>query len=101
MKRCMDWVGSDPISLNDTAATGDVNVADGISREQIIQRQLDELNKWYTLVKRMKQNMGHTALMLSGGGAIAMYHLGTMKALVERSAVSYRLSLSTLHAHHL
>jgi predicted patatin/cPLA2 family phospholipase len=32
----------------------------------------------------MKQNMGHTALMLSGGGAIAMYHLGTIKALVER-----------------
>ena len=33
--------------------------------------------------KRMKQNMGHTALMLSGGGAQAMYHLGTFKALIE------------------
>ena len=31
----------------------------------------------------MKQNMGHTALMLSGGGAQAMYHLGTFKALIE------------------
>jgi predicted acylesterase/phospholipase RssA len=31
----------------------------------------------------MKQNMGRTALMLSGGGAQAMYHLGTMRALIE------------------
>jgi predicted acylesterase/phospholipase RssA len=48
-----------------------------------MQRQRDELSKRYTLFKRMKQNMGHTALMLSGGGAQAMYHLGTIKALVE------------------
>ena len=31
----------------------------------------------------MKQNTGRTALMLSGGGAQAMYHLGTIRALIQ------------------
>jgi hypothetical protein len=35
------------------------------------------------LFRKMKQNMGRTALMLSGGGAQAMYHLGTVKALID------------------
>lgn len=34
-------------------------------------------------VRKMKQNMGRTALMLSGGGAQAMYHAGLIKALIE------------------
>jgi predicted acylesterase/phospholipase RssA len=42
-----------------------------------------ELNDRLTLARKMKQNMGRTALMLSGGGAQAMYHLGTIRALVE------------------
>ena len=37
---------------------------------------LFELGERMNLVRKMKQNMGRTALMLSGGGAIAMYHLG-------------------------
>jgi hypothetical protein len=44
---------------------------------------LHELGGRMTLVRKMKQNMGRTALMLSGGGAQAMYHLGTVRALVE------------------
>ena len=35
------------------------------------------------LFRKMKQNIGRTALMLSGGGAQAMYHLGTMRALID------------------
>lgn len=35
------------------------------------------------LLRKMKQNMGRTALMLSGGGAQAMYHLGTVRALIQ------------------
>ncbi|GKY90344.1 hypothetical protein MPSEU_000008400 [Mayamaea pseudoterrestris] len=35
------------------------------------------------LVRKMKQNMGRSALMLSGGGAQAMYHLGVIRALIE------------------
>jgi hypothetical protein len=67
VERCMDWVASGPVHLchGSEENHGEDN---GISREQVMQRQLDELDKRYTLVKRMKQNMGHTALMLSGGG---------------------------------
>jgi TAG lipase / steryl ester hydrolase / phospholipase A2 / LPA acyltransferase len=32
---------------------------------------------------KMKVNAGRTALMLSGGGALAMYHLGTINALID------------------
>jgi len=35
------------------------------------------------LVRKMKQNMGRTALMLSGGGAQAMYHSGLIRSLIE------------------
>ena len=44
---------------------------------------LAELQDRMTLVRKMKQNMGRTALMLSGGGAQAMYHLGTVRALID------------------
>jgi len=37
------------------------------------------------LFQKLKQNNGCTALMLSGGGAQAMYHLGTIRALIESS----------------
>jgi len=42
-----------------------------------------ELKDRITLVRKMKQNVGRTALMLSGGGAQAMYHLGTVRALID------------------
>jgi predicted acylesterase/phospholipase RssA len=42
-----------------------------------------EIRDRVMLVRKMKQNMGRTALMLSGGGAQAMYHLGTVRALIE------------------
>lgn len=85
VERCLEWVANGPVYLgggegDDTKMN---NVESNCPREGILQTQQDELQKRYTLVKRMKQNMGHTALMLSGGGAQAMYHLGTIKALVE------------------
>ena len=43
----------------------------------------NDLGDRITLVRKMKQNMGRTALMLSGGGAQAMYHLGVIRALIE------------------
>jgi hypothetical protein len=44
---------------------------------------LTELQGRIKLLRKMKQNMGRTALMLSGGGAQAMYHLGTIRALIQ------------------
>ena len=103
VERCIEWVASGTVYLGGggggggggsgdprpsessrrTSDDGNNGRAGNITPEQIMQRQRDELSKRYTLFKRMKQNMGHTALMLSGGGAQAMYHLGTIKALVE------------------
>eukprot|EP00804_Cyclotella_cryptica_P011037 CCRYP_013517-RA/>CCRYP_013517-RA protein AED:0.17 eAED:0.17 QI:1714/0.5/0.57/1/0.33/0.42/7/0/285 len=49
-----------------------------------MQRQLDELDKKIHACETNETKYGtYNALMLSGGGAIAMYHLGTIKALVE------------------
>ncbi len=42
-----------------------------------------EISDRLNLLRKLKHNMGRTALMLSGGGAQAMYHLGTIKALCE------------------
>ena len=42
-----------------------------------------KLQERIVLFRKMKQNMGRTALMLSGGGAQAMYHIGTMRALID------------------
>mmetsp|Transcript_6555 Transcript_6555/g.16851 ORF Transcript_6555/g.16851 Transcript_6555/m.16851 type:complete len:945 (-) Transcript_6555:71-2905(-) len=42
-----------------------------------------ELGDRLRVVRRMKQNMGRTALMLSGGGAQAMYHLGVIRGLIQ------------------
>ena len=68
VERCMDWVAKGTIQLGASANSVVADAEDIITREQVMQRQLEELEKRYTLVKRMKQNMGHTALMLSGGG---------------------------------
>ena len=50
-----------------------------------LQEQLEneELSERVRVVRKMKHNMGRTALMLSGGGAQAMYHIGVLKALIE------------------
>lgn len=48
-----------------------------------IAEQSSNIHENLKLVRKMKQNMGRTALMLSGGGAQAMYHLGVIRALIE------------------
>ena len=78
VERSMEWLASGPVYLG-----GNIDGMKSNTPELVMQKQRDELSKRYTLFKRMKQNFGHTALMLSGGGAQAMYHLGTIKALIE------------------
>eukprot|EP00584_Thalassiosira_punctigera_P002137 CAMPEP_0172532972 /NCGR_PEP_ID=MMETSP1067-20121228/5828_1 /TAXON_ID=265564 ORGANISM="Thalassiosira punctigera, Strain Tpunct2005C2" /NCGR_SAMPLE_ID=MMETSP1067 /ASSEMBLY_ACC=CAM_ASM_000444 /LENGTH=1002 /DNA_ID=CAMNT_0013317549 /DNA_START=112 /DNA_END=3120 /DNA_ORIENTATION=+ len=89
VERCMDWVASGTVYLGRGNGDGEGDDAQSSTTpqlsapERIMRRQHEELSKRHTLFRRMKQNMGHTALMLSGGGAQAMYHLGTIKALCE------------------
>jgi len=54
VEKCVRWIAEGPVFLGSAKS----NQAD--SKEGIIQKQRDELSKRYTLLKRMKQNMGHT-----------------------------------------
>lgn len=49
---------------------------------------ISEVQNRIKLLRKMKQNVGRTALMLSGGGAQAMYHLGTIRALIQSDLYS-------------
>lgn len=87
VQRGLDWIADSPLA-SVTAPPLSVggflmtNASSAIVAEAEQTRQV-ELNDRLKLVRKMKQNMGRTALMLSGGGAQAMYHLGTIRALVE------------------
>mmetsp|Transcript_12867 Transcript_12867/g.18900 ORF Transcript_12867/g.18900 Transcript_12867/m.18900 type:complete len:817 (+) Transcript_12867:168-2618(+) len=86
VEKCLDWVADSPLDIDNGQATQnfldnpDFDVA---SCEKLRQ---NELKDRFTLIRKMKQNMGRTALMLSGGGAQAMYHLGTIRALIESNS---------------
>ncbi len=41
----------------------------------------------YRFLKTARKSMGRTALCLSGGGALAMYHLGVIKTLLENDCL--------------
>ena len=91
VEKCIDWVASGVVSVDGvdgencsmSCESQTSNSRYNKSRDQTMRSLHDELSKRCILFKRMKQNLGNTALMLSGGGAQAMYHLGTIKALVE------------------
>ena len=77
VQKCLDWITDSPADyFYDTASKTDPTSDASYHRQS-------ELSERITLVRKMKQNMGRTALMLSGGGAQAMYHLGTIRALIE------------------
>lgn len=88
VQKGLDWIADSPLG---SATAPSLPVGGGFLRTnapsavvaEAEQARQAELNDRVTLVRKMKQNMGRTALMLSGGGAQAMYHLGTIRALVE------------------
>lgn len=63
----LDWIADSPLVSEHSLAKEGVN---GTKNQMIsgLERQ-NELQERITLVRKMKQNMGRTALMLSGGGA--------------------------------
>jgi uncharacterized membrane protein len=38
--------------------------------------------------QKLSKNIGHTALCLSGGGSLSMYHMGVIRALIESGSYS-------------
>jgi len=80
-KQQQQQLDSSSLSTNDLlSASNPNNKSQDIDPDIKLYKEIsDRLN----LIRKLKHNMGRTALMLSGGGAQAMYHLGTIKALCE------------------
>jgi predicted acylesterase/phospholipase RssA len=77
VERCLIWLAESKVSSDHANGTDS-------SRDSSPSRSIDqELSDRLNVMRKMKHNMGRSALMLSGGGAQAMYHLGTIKALCE------------------
>lgn len=72
----LDYLAESPVPSEKTCN-------DDEEEEEDSQAIANEMHDRMVLVRKMKQNVGRTALMLSGGGAQAMYHLGTVRALIE------------------
>ena len=72
-------------SYNDGTASPRSSTS-SISLQQ--EHQNEELSDRLRVLRKMKQNMGRTALMLSGGGAQAMYHIGIIRALIQSKLYS-------------
>lgn len=100
LEKCLDWIAESPVQLSSVSSAGDnqLTTVDGewtgtVGLEvdevsTVMHRQGTELSDRIMLLRKLKQNMGRSALMLSGGGAQAMYHLGTVRALVESDLYS-------------
>lgn len=84
VEKSLDWIAEAPIKKVVAAAPSKRQIGDDASL--VMERQGEELSDRIHLLRKLKQNMGRTALMLSGGGAQAMYHLGTVRALIESGA---------------
>lgn len=91
VQKGLDWIADAPLDMDkeggdaekskDYGPMGFLKNGDQAALDE--KARQTELHDRCTLVRKMKQNMGRTALMLSGGGAQAMYHLGTIRALIE------------------
>jgi len=85
---CLDWIaefGSSSLRTggNNGYANRSRNDLRSMSMNTLSPDPHTELLNRINSVRKMKHNMGRSALMLSGGGAQAMYHLGSIKALCE------------------
>eukprot|EP00815_Leptocylindrus_aporus_P005602 CAMPEP_0116060516 /NCGR_PEP_ID=MMETSP0322-20121206/6467_1 /TAXON_ID=163516 /ORGANISM="Leptocylindrus danicus var. apora, Strain B651" /LENGTH=755 /DNA_ID=CAMNT_0003545161 /DNA_START=404 /DNA_END=2671 /DNA_ORIENTATION=+ len=84
--QCLEWM-ADPETIEsdlEDEMDEDATMKDvAWTREEGRLRDTQKVLHRLRIMKKLKQNTGRTALMLSGGGAITMYHLGVVRALVE------------------
>lgn len=90
VEKGLDWIAEAPlpegnVSPNSKSILEIDETPEGIDTAEFakLRQRTTELNDRITLIRRIKANVGRTSLMLSGGGAQAMYHLGTLRALIE------------------
>jgi predicted acylesterase/phospholipase RssA len=81
---CLDVIADSDITIvNNDNEPSTLVEGEALAPEDPQQKRHAELTDRIMLLRKMKHNMGRTALMLSGGGAQAMYHIGVIKALIE------------------
>jgi predicted acylesterase/phospholipase RssA len=81
VEKGLDWIAE--AEERDRVTVTPLSGHDSLGEISLPEPTRPELSDRIMLVRKMKQNMGRTALMLSGGGAQAMYHLGVVRALIE------------------
>lgn len=101
VEKGLDWVADAPIPENHSNSNnnkgspkiveGDETLAEGMGHNSFVftramKNSTTELNDRINLIRKIRANVGRTSLMLSGGGAQAMYHLGVIRALIEANA---------------
>jgi hypothetical protein len=62
------------------------------SRLRLLERVSAEVKDTLRLVSETHRSLGRTALCLSGGGALAMYHFGVIKTLLEQGLLPQVIS---------
>ncbi|CEM20449.1 unnamed protein product [Vitrella brassicaformis CCMP3155] len=70
-----------PPSSREMSPSGDIDTM--LSGVEALQRRAAFLREKLTFFTNLRLSIGRTALCLSGGGALAMYHLGVVKTLME------------------
>jgi len=106
VEACLRFVSDSPLSSpansssisssSPTTPTPKYNNTHKHSNSSFLHKSLEDANRdeanecrdRMQFLHKLKQNMGSTALMLSGGGAQAMYHAGTIRALLEANLYS-------------
>ena len=86
--------GADALS----AASASTNASDSsderenAARIESLERASVEVKETLRLVSETHRSLGRTALCLSGGGALAMYHFGVIKTLLEQGLLPQVIS---------
>jgi predicted acylesterase/phospholipase RssA len=89
VEECLHFLAHSPVTSNMLPRHGNLpqsmlgTSSSSSSLNNGMNAETTELADRIKHLSKMKMNTGCSALMLSGGGAQAMYHVGTIRALVE------------------
>ncbi len=79
-------------SVSDFGTDADARDASQASRARALERAARDVKETLRLVSETHRSLGRTALCLSGGGALAMYHFGVIKTLLEQGLLPQVIS---------
>lgn len=81
---CIEGICSDGTASSGTEGVTNVSSMSRGGGGNPVHKPIDRGNK-IRFLKKLSRNIGHSALCLSGGGAICMYHMGVLRALISQN----------------